>query len=324
MEEQDNKKKAVRRTGIYAGLKLLVIVPGVVVVLRCFLFTSCYIPSSGMENSLFPGDRVVVNKWAYGLRLPFPSLLGYHRIAARPVERGDVVVFNNPHNTSYRGKQLDEGAIFIGRCIGVPGDTLFTDTLFTRVIARELINPDKKRLYHYPVAYEPQIREVLAQTGIENQLMGYNDSVNIRSLSLFELYLIEEATGGNKWIKPVTEERDEPLYPLVVPGKGITVEVSPHNIKLLRNTILLHEGKEAEILNDTLVIEGRKVTRYTFAQDYYWAASNNSVNMADSRLFGFVPRTHLIGKASFVWFSKKKNGNLFRGIDTERFFKAVN
>lgn len=43
-----------------------------------------------------------------------------------------------------------------------------------------------------------------------------------------------------------------------------------------------------------------------FTKDYYWMASNNSVNLSDSRLFGFVPQDHIIGKASLIWFSKEK------------------
>jgi signal peptidase I len=65
---------------------------------------------------------------------------------------------------------------------------------------------------------------------------------------------------------------------------------------LLRNTLVLHEGKQAEIRNDTLYIEGRPSQHCYFTKDYYWMASNNSVNLSDSRLFGFVPQDHVIGK----------------------------
>ena len=51
-----------------------------VLLVKTFAFTSCTIPSTGMENSLYQGERVLVNKWSYGLRMPFPSFLGYHRI----------------------------------------------------------------------------------------------------------------------------------------------------------------------------------------------------------------------------------------------------
>ena len=68
----------------------------VVLLLRGFAFTSCLIPSTGMENSLFQGERILVNKWSYGLRVPLMSLFSYHRWCERSVRQQDVVVFNNP------------------------------------------------------------------------------------------------------------------------------------------------------------------------------------------------------------------------------------
>ena len=46
----------------------------VVLLLRGFAFTSYLIPSTGMENSIFQGERILVNKWSYWLRVPFMSL----------------------------------------------------------------------------------------------------------------------------------------------------------------------------------------------------------------------------------------------------------
>ena len=68
----------------------------VVLLLRGFAFTSCLIPSTGMENSIFQGERILVNKWSYGLRVPFMSLFSYHRWCESPVRQQDIVVFNNP------------------------------------------------------------------------------------------------------------------------------------------------------------------------------------------------------------------------------------
>ena len=43
-------------------LLTLLIVVGVVLFVRIFAFTSCTIPSNGMENTLYQGDRVLVNQ----------------------------------------------------------------------------------------------------------------------------------------------------------------------------------------------------------------------------------------------------------------------
>ncbi|WP_044821344.1 S26 family signal peptidase, partial [Bacteroides fragilis] len=74
---------------------------------------------------------------------------------------------------------------------------------------------------------------------------------------------------------------------------------------------------------DTLYIEGRPSQHCYFTKDYYWMASNNSVNLSDSRLFGFVPQDHVIGKASRIWFSKTDHTGIFSGYRWERFFQPV-
>ena len=106
-------------------------------------FTSCLIPSTGMENSLFQGERILVNKWSYGLRVPLMSLFSYHRWCERSVRQQDVVVFNNP--AAIGQPTIDRREIYISRCIGTPGDTLLVDSLFSVSSPEAQLNPDKKK-----------------------------------------------------------------------------------------------------------------------------------------------------------------------------------
>ena len=294
----------------------------VVLLLRGFAFTSCLIPSTGMENSLFQGERILVNKWSYGLRLPLMSLFSYHRWCERSVRKQDVVVFNNP--AAIGQPTIDRREIYISRCLGVPGDTLLVDSLFSVISPEARFNPDKKRLYSYPASKENLITSLLHTLSITNDgLMGSNDSTHVRSFSRYEYYLLEQAISDQNWIQPLTEKSEIELKPIIVPGKGKALRVYPCNITLLRNTLVMHEGKQAEIKNDTLYIDGKPTQHCFFTKDYYWMASNNSVNLSDSRLFGFVPQDHLIGKASLVWFSKEKDTGVFDGYRWNRFFRTV-
>ena len=52
-----------------------------------------YVPSGSMEPTLLPGDRVVVDKRSYGLRVPFTDL---SVTRGEPVRRGEVVIFDSP------------------------------------------------------------------------------------------------------------------------------------------------------------------------------------------------------------------------------------
>ena len=294
----------------------------VVLLLRGFAFTSCLIPSTGMENSLFQGERILVNKWSYGLRVPLMSLFSYHRWCERSVRQQDVVVFNNP--AAIGQPTIDRREIYISRCIGTPGDTLLVDSLFSVSSPEAQLNPDKKRLYTYPAAKEQLVTSLMQTLSITNDgLMGSNDSTHVRSFSRYEYYLLEQAISDQNWIQPLTEKSVKELKPLIVPGKGKALRVYPWNITLLRNTLVMHEGKQAEIKNDTLYIDGKPTQHCFFTKDYYWMASNNSVNLSDSRLFGFVPQDHIIGKASLIWFSKEKGTGIFDGYRWNRFFQSV-
>lgn len=82
-----------------------------VLVLRSFLAEPYQIPSESMVPTLAVGDFVLVNKYAYGIRLP---VLGTKIIPVGEPQRGDVMVFIPPHDPRY----------FIKRVIGVPGDVI--------------------------------------------------------------------------------------------------------------------------------------------------------------------------------------------------------
>ncbi len=84
----------------------------IVLLFRSFLFEPFKIPSGSMIPTLLIGDFIVVNKFAYGLRLP---VLNNKVVPVGNPERGDVAVFRYP---------VDPGVNFIKRVIGLPGDTV--------------------------------------------------------------------------------------------------------------------------------------------------------------------------------------------------------
>jgi signal peptidase I len=275
-----------------------------------------------MENSLYRGDRIIVNKWSYGLRVPCLSLMRYRRWKSRPVKSGDIVVFNNPADLSQ--PVIDKREAFISRCIGTPGEELALDSLYNPTLSIEKAGPDRKKLYTYPKEKEQAMESLLSALGLtKNELMGQDEQENVRSFSRYEMYLLEQAGTDISWIQPQQSISGEHFRTITIPARGKEVKIRPWNVTLYRNTLVLHEGIGAEVRNDSLYIGGEPVTACTFTKDYYWMASNNSINLADSRLFGFVPHDHIIGKASFIWFSKETSTTLFNGYRWERFFRRA-
>ena len=298
-------------------LLTLLIAVALVLLVRTLAFTSCTIPSDGMENTLYRGDRVMVNKWSYGLRLPFPSLIGYHRWAPDGVRRGDVVLFNNPAPAD-PSTPIDRREVYISRCVGQPGDTLMLNG--ERVVTGDsIVSPDDKFLYAYPGEQEEMMLAALKNAGLtDNQLLGYDKGDYVRSFSHYELYLLKKELQDAVAIKPLQTAATDGVHPFVVPARGMLVRAYPWNVKLLCNTINLHEGRRATIKGNTLVIDGTPVKGFRFTKNYCWVAASNSINVTDSRLFGFVPEDHLIGRASFIWFSHDPEQPWDKGYRWER------
>jgi signal peptidase I len=110
------------------------------------------------------------------------------------------------------------------------------------------------------------------------------------------------------------------IGPLTIPKKGVTVTLTPANIALYRRVISVYEGNKFEERNGQYIINGQPATTYTFKMNYYWMMGDNRHNSLDSRFWGYVPESHIVGKASFVWLSYGEGGlrwsRLFRGIKT--------
>jgi signal peptidase I len=82
----------------------------IVLLLRSFLVEPFRIPSGSMMPTLLAGDFILVNKYAYGIRLP---VINSKVVDLGEPQRGDVIVFRFPR---------DETTDYIKRVVGVPGD----------------------------------------------------------------------------------------------------------------------------------------------------------------------------------------------------------
>lgn len=93
---------------------------------RALVFTIYTGPGPTLEPQFKAGDRVMVNRWSYGLRTGGEGLFSYGRICQQPIAKGDWVAVDD-----------STGNVFIGQCTALPGDTV-------KWQSRTLVVPSKK------------------------------------------------------------------------------------------------------------------------------------------------------------------------------------
>jgi signal peptidase I len=110
--------------------------------------------------------------------------------------------------------------------------------------------------------------------------------------------------------------------PLWVPGKGETMQLNPENARHYKD-VLLYEGFKINVSNDSVFLNGKYSANYTFKYNYYFMKGDNFYNSQDSRYWGFVPQTHVIGKAVLVLFSLDPDEPWYKCFRWGRFLKRI-
>jgi len=237
-------------------------------------------------------------------------------------------------------RPIDKEENYIKRCIGVPGDKV--EIKNGRVYingAPNVLFPHSQTSYLVKTNGQAISSDVLEDNNIAEPKMedGYykftlaNDQVDLikKQAGVTAVTPDVEAPGvvGRspfEWVFPFDTanykwNRDN-YGPITIPKAGVTVTLSPQNIALYRRLIINYEGNKMEEKNGKIYINDKEATSYTFHMNYYWMMGDNRHNSADSRYWGFVPEDHVVGRASFVWFSNNKS--LF-DIRWKRLFRSI-
>lgn len=121
----------ILREGLVLGLLIVGILAA-----RSTFADHYYVPSGSMEYTLIAGDRVFVDKRAYGLRVPFTDVEVFDGVA---VQRGDIVIFDSPRD----GKRL------IKRIVAIGGDEVLIQNGHLAINGEWLASPDNRALERF-------------------------------------------------------------------------------------------------------------------------------------------------------------------------------
>ena len=322
------------------------------VLLRLFVFEVFNIPSSSMENTLIPGDRIVVNKLLYGAALPRSPLdipwfnaffllnrkaeakdaelkWKYHRLPGmQKINRGDVLVFRYP---------LSPFQNFVKRCVALPGDTVRISggVVYINGI-RQNYPVTSKIVYNIYLKNRTAFNTLYSSFNQDNTNLTYNDSLHccVVNLTKDELNLLKQTGLIDSVSIEVLDSRHTVLPPLphtqhqwtpdnfgpfVVPRKGAVITVNEKNLILYKTALQKYEHFNPQLKNGKYFINGQEVTTCTFSQDYYFMMGDNRHNSTDSRYWGAVPEELITGKVvKVLWsgsFTKLKTGRVWKKVE---------
>ncbi|OIP63798.1 MAG: signal peptidase I [Nitrospirae bacterium CG2_30_53_67] len=111
-EQETEKIQAGKKSFWRENFEAILIALVLALFIRTFVVQAFKIPSGSMLETLQIGDHILVNKFIYGIHVPFTNVSFLHFY--KP-ERGDIIVFKYPK---------DEKRDFIKRVVGVSGDTV--------------------------------------------------------------------------------------------------------------------------------------------------------------------------------------------------------
>jgi signal peptidase I len=351
-----------KKSGIWEWVKAILFAVITIVVFRVFFFEAYTIPSTSMEKSLLSGDYILVSKLSYGTRFPntplslpfahqrFPFTentksylewikFPYFRLFGSPdIEHGDVVVFNWPMDEDF---PVDQRTFYIKRCMGIAGDTLEVREGQVYINGQYNDRPEKLE-FNYKITADidslndDSLKAINIMDG--GKMLNKGEYWYTLSTDNFDQLkriphivkvepLLEKKGAYSDYMFPEDEHflwNVDFFGPVYIPKAGDSVRLSIDSLPLYDRIISVYEKNNLSINNDSIFINKKYATHYTFKMNYFFMMGDNRHNSADSRFWGFVPEDHIVGKTVLVLMSidKKPDGS-GTTVRKKRWFKPV-
>ena len=276
------------------------------------------VPTGSMEKNILRGDMLIGSRYMYGMKVPqkiwvpftaisIPTFLPDYRFPAfKDVERGDVVVFEYPRDNVYK---------YVKRCIGLPGDTVRINNRNVFVNDEEYLLPDGGQfLSEYPASENYIDENIFMNLGNKDNLKELiipkrGDIYKINKEMNWELIIPILLFEGNKVELVFNDQKltftNEDPYDLYrrTGNRAVFDNFVPQpNASQINPWMSLMKKEYLKYLkvNDLSIDD---IDTYTLKQNYYWMMGDNRDNSEDSRFWGFVPESHILGQPVITWFS---------------------
>ncbi len=343
-----HKKKAKK---IKQWLKAFLIALIILWFLKTFFFEFAIVKNDKMENTLFRGDVLFISKLTPGPRLPITLLsipffgntipfsntlsyldwitLPYLRIPLWSINRNDILAFNYPVESD---PPVDKKTVDFKRCVALPGDTIRIHD--KKVFVNQKLLPDVATCkYRYRISaiepldsmfyakYQIKTGNLVAKPYIYDVILSSEMADSVAKDSVVKNVQILKTLDLPKFFyifpySPYYSFSLDYFGPLIVPSKGKTVYLTKENIYFYKQIIQYYEHNKLNVVNDSIFyINDKQTSSYTFKYNYYFVLDDNRDQAKDSRYWGFLPETHIIGKVKFVLFNlDEANHRTFKHI----------
>lgn len=329
-----NRKKNKKISWIIALFLAMIIV----LMIRLFFFQTYLVPSTSMSSTLLPGDWVLVNKSIHGPRMPNTILfipftnryelssgkyflswpqLPYHRLnGISEIKRLDVIAFNYPLESQ---TPVDKKVVYVKRCIGIPGDKVMLKNGDLKVNDTLIELPQTQDAYRVRLKSRTQDKVFFNQYKIHEGRKLNNNSEYIVYITQSKanrmmtdkslVSIVKDKTVYNTFSRDYFPQSTyfnwsaDNFGPVRVPKKGDSVKLEIATIDLYSKIISVYERQNLSVQSNQILINNKICKYYTFQMDYYFLLDDNRYNSKDSRVWGFLPEDHLIGKVSHILFS---------------------
>jgi signal peptidase I len=240
-------------------------------------------------------------------------------------------------------RPVDKRENFVKRCVGLPGDTLEIRQSKVIVNGMELTEEPFIQFNYYIMTngeeidslfiteldlrgtdrlYDPTRKSYIFPL-TANQAEHISKLPNVQTVTKLENTTKQLSYFSFFPYDPEYPWTEDNFGPLVVPGKGMTVSLSIHNLPLYQRIIEAYEKDQLEVRDSAIYINNELRNSYTFDMDYYFMLGDNRHNSADSRIWGFVPEDHVVGKAVLVWLSIDRSKEGWQRFRWDKMFKKI-
>jgi len=277
--------------------------------------------------------------------LDWIQLPSYRFPGLRNVKRGESVVFNTPKDLlDPTDRPRDMMTFLIKRCVAIGGDTLEIRNRDIFINGDQTASPEAIKFQYNVITKFPLQLHQLNNLGLQPDdfFLAGNAQESTGEYRMFlthrQVAKLENAAAVISIDRSTDLSQSFPLFPagmdeswdtdnygpLAIPYSGMSIQINLQTLDLYGELIEKYENhKQVKIQDGKLQIDGKEVNKYTFRQDYYFMMGDNRDNSLDSRFWGFVPDSHIVGKPLMVLFSKNEHGKGLERIRWNRIFSCI-